>query len=435
MRIFGTMNLENNNLCIGGVNTLDLVKEYGTPLYVMDEKLIRENCRSFMESFHALEERNKVVYAGKAFLTIAMAQIVNEEGLNLDVVSGGELYTAYKSGFPMEKIYFHGNNKTNQEIHMGLSYGVGTFVVDNIDELYEINKMARALKKVQNVLLRVTPGVEAHTHEYIKTGQIDSKFGFTLLKNNIFDVLDALNDMPNIHLSGLHCHIGSQIFNTEGHKEAIKVMIKLVKSIKDSRGIEIEELNLGGGFGIYYSEGDSPMTIEDYCNDMISETENVCRELNVNVPTLVIEPGRSVVGNAGTTLYTVGGVKEIPNVRSYVSVDGGMTDNIRPSLYSASYECLIANKAEETCVNNVTIAGKCCESGDVLINHINIPQVEIGDIIAVMSTGAYCYSMSSNYNKIPKPPVVLVNEGKTRVICRRETYEDVIRNELGIQAI
>lgn len=435
MKIFGTMNLENNNLYIGGVNTLDLVKEYGTPLYVMDEKLIRENCRKFMNSFSGLLGRNKVVYAGKAFLTIAMAQLINEEGLNLDVVSGGELYTAYRSGFPMEKIYFHGNNKTNQEIRMGLSYGVGTFVVDNMDELCEINKTAHALKKVQNILLRVTPGVEAHTHEYIKTGQIDSKFGFTLLENNLFDVLDALKDMPNIHLRGLHCHIGSQIFNTEGHKEAIKVMIRLVKSIRDAKGIEVEELNLGGGFGIYYSEGDTPMTIEDYCEEMISETESICRELEVKVPSLVIEPGRAIVGNAGTTLYTVGGVKEIPNVRSYVSVDGGMTDNIRPSLYSASYECLIANKAEETCVNNVTIAGKCCESGDVLINHINIPQVEIGDIIAIMSTGAYCYSMSSNYNKIPKPPVVLVNNGESKVICRRETYEDIIRNELGLQAI
>lgn len=322
MRIFGTMNLENNNLYIGGINTLDLVKEYGTPLYVMDERFIRENCRKFRDSFNAIEGRNKVVYAGKAFLTIAMAQLVNEEGLNLDVVSGGELYTAYRSGFPMEKIYFHGNNKTNQEIRMGLGYGVGTFVVDNIEELYEINKTAHALQKIQNILLRVTPGVEAHTHEYIKTGQIDSKFGFTLLENNLFNVLDELKNMPNIHLKGLHCHIGSQIFNTEGHKEAIKVMIRLVKSIKDSRNVEIEELNLGGGFGIYYSEGDTPMTIEDYCRDMITETERICNEFNVKIPDLVIEPGRAIVGNAGTTLYTVGGVKEIPNVRSYVSEIG-----------------------------------------------------------------------------------------------------------------
>lgn len=435
MRLFGTMEIINNNLHIGGVNAVDLAKNYGTPLYVMDEGLIRNNCRRFREHFNVAEGRNKVIYAGKAFLTIAMAQIIKEEGLGLDVVSGGELYTAKISEFPMSKIYFHGNNKTKEEIHMGLTYGVGTFVVDNIDELKEINKIAASLNRLQPVILRVTPGVEAHTHEYIKTGQIDSKFGFTLLNNNLSNVLDEIKKMDNIYLRGLHCHIGSQIFNTEGYKEAINVMLNLFRDIRDTKGIVLEELNLGGGLGIYYSEGDTPMVIEEYCGDIICEVRRVAKTLGIKEPALVIEPGRSIVGNAGVTLYTVGGVKDIPNVRRYVSVDGGMTDNIRPSLYSAKYECILANKAKDTSTNNVTISGKCCESGDLLISHINIPQVQVGDILAIMSTGAYCYSMSSNYNKIPKAPVVLVREGCERLICKRETYEDIIKNELALEAI
>lgn len=432
MKLLGSMEIVDNNLYIGGNNTLDLVKEYGTPLYVIDEEYIRSNCRRYYKSFMVEEHGNKVAYAGKAFLTLAMCQIIKEEGLNLDVVSGGELYTAYKSGFPMERVYFHGNNKTYEEISMGVKLGVGRFVVDNLSELNIINDLAEKQGRAQDILLRITPGIEAHTHSYIKTGQVDSKFGFTILENNAMDVIKKALELSNINLVGLHCHIGSQIFETKAYEEAADIMINLVKDIKDKLNYPILELNLGGGFGIYYKEGDTPETIESFCEVILNRIYHTSKSLGLEIPKLVIEPGRSIVGNAGITLYTVGAIKEIPNIRKYVSVDGGMTDNIRPSLYNAEYECFIANKAERTSNEQVTISGKCCESGDVLMSDIRIPEVEQGDILAVLSTGAYCYAMSSNYNKIPKAPVVSVKNGTSRVICRRETYEDIIRNELAL---
>lgn len=432
MKLLGSMEVIDNNLYIGGNNTLDLAKEYGTPLYVIDEEYIRSNCRRYYKAFKVEEHGNKVAYAGKAFLTLAMCQIIKEEGLNLDVVSGGELYTAYKSDFPMERIYFHGNNKTYEEIAMGINLGVGRFVVDNLLELNIINGLAEKQGRPQDVLLRITPGIEAHTHSYIKTGQVDSKFGFTILENSAIDAIKKALELSNINLVGLHCHIGSQIFETKAYEEAADIMINLVKNIKEELNYTILELNLGGGFGIYYKEGDTPKTIESFCEVILNRVHRTSKNLEVEIPKLVIEPGRSIVGNAGITLYTIGAMKEIPNVRKYVSVDGGMTDNIRPSLYNAEYECLIANKAESTYNEQVTISGKCCESGDVLMSDVKIPQVEQGDILAVLSTGAYCYAMSSNYNKIPKAPVVTVKNGTSRLICRRETYEDIIRNELAL---
>lgn len=432
MKLLGSMEIIDNNLYIGGNNTLDLVKEYGTPLYVIDEEYIRSNCRRYYKAFKVEEHRNKVAYAGKAFLTLAMCQIIKEEGLNLDVVSGGELYTAYKSDFPMERVYFHGNNKTYEEISMGINLGVGRFVVDNLSELNIINDLAERLGRAQDILLRITPGIEAHTHSYIKTGQVDSKFGFTILENNAIEVIKKALELSNINLVGLHCHIGSQIFETKAYEEAADIMMSLVKDIKDNLNYTILELNLGGGFGIYYKEGDTPKTIESFCEVILNKVHHTSKSLGVEIPKLVIEPGRSIVGNAGTTLYTVGAIKEIPNIRKYVSVDGGMTDNIRPSLYNAEYECFIANKAKSTSNEQVTISGKCCESGDVLMNDVKIPEVEQGDILAVLSTGAYCYAMSSNYNKIPKAPVISVKNGTSKLICRRETYEDIIRNELAL---
>lgn len=429
MKLFGTSEIRGNDLYIGGINSLDLVKEYGTPIYVMDEALIRDNCRKFMNSFRGNDGINKVIYAGKAFLTLAMAKLINEEGLNLDVVSGGELYTAYKSGFPLDKVYFHGNSKTKDEIDMGVSYGVGTFVCDNLSELKQIQASACKNNVVQNIILRITPGVEAHTHEYIKTGQIDSKFGLTLENGEAFKVLEEVPKMKNIHLNGFHCHIGSQTFNTEGHKEAIRIMMNFIKDVM-AMGFKVNELNLGGGFGIYYCEGDSPLAIEEYCKILIDTANEVSLEVGIPVPRLCIEPGRSIVGNAGTTLYTVSAIKDIPGIRKYVSVDGGMSDNIRPALYQAEYECIVANKCSEKPEENITLSGKCCESGDILINNICLPHIEINDIIAVASTGAYCYTMSSNYNRIPKAPVVMVKDGNRKVICRRETYEDLIRNDV-----
>lgn len=434
MNLFGTMEIINNILFIGGTSTAELAERFGTPLYVMDEEQIRDNCRRYLQVMEA-KGSNKVVYAGKAFLTKAIVQIIKSEGLCLDVVSGGEVYTALVSGFPMEKVYFHGNNKTIEEIKLAVKSGVGTIIVDNMMELENINKVCETFGSTQDILLRIIPGIEAHTHEYIKTGQIDSKFGFTLLEDNIFRVVQTISELKNINFKGLHCHIGSQIFDLEPYREAVRVMIKLINKINRNCNVNITELNLGGGFGIYYGEGDDPKTIEEYCNAILNEVDICSEKLNMKKPNIIIEPGRSIVGNSGITLYTIGGVKEIPNIKKYVSVDGGMTDNIRPSLYNAQYQGVIANNVENSDETLVTISGKCCESGDVLINDISLPTVKKGDIFAVLSTGAYCYSMSSNYNKIPKAPVVLVGKLGPRLICKRETYEDMLKNELDLEII
>ncbi len=430
MRFFGDIKAEDNKLNIAGVSAEVLAKEYATPLYVMDEQLIRDNCRRFYKGFKAAKEQNKVAYAGKAFLTMAMCEIVKSEGLYLDVVSGGELYTAYKADFPLEKVYFHGNNKTLEEIEMAIELGVGTFVVDNLHEIEIINAKAKEKGIMQRILLRITPGIEAHTHEYIKTGQIDSKFGFTTLNNELEEVVKTALSLSNVKLAGIHCHIGSQIFDLEPYRDAVGIMMSLIKDIKEKFSYDIEELDLGGGFGVYYNQGDEPKEIEEFCTVIIEEAKIKCKEYGINYPMLVIEPGRSIVANAGLTLYTVGAIKDIPEVRKYVAVDGGMTDNIRPALYNAEYQCVLVNKISEPCTEIVTIAGKCCESGDILLENVELPIVNSGDLIAVLSTGAYGYSMSNNYNKIPKPPVVLVSEGKHRLICKRQTYKDMISNEV-----
>jgi diaminopimelate decarboxylase len=430
VRYFGDIKAENNTLNIAGVSAQVLAKEYGTPLYVMDEQLIRDNCKRFYKAFKAEEEQNKVAYAGKAFLTMAMCEIVKSEGLYLDVVSGGELYTAYKADFPLEKVYFHGNNKTMDEIEMAIDLNVGTFVVDNLHEIEIINAKAKEKGIIQRVLLRVTPGIEAHTHGYIKTGQIDSKFGFTTLNNELEEVINIALSLSNIKLAGLHCHIGSQIFDLEPYRDAVGIMTSFIKNIKARFNYDIEELDLGGGFGVYYNKGDEPKEIEEFCSVIIEEAKIKCKEYGINYPTLVIEPGRSIVANSGITLYTVGAIKDIPEVRKYVAVDGGMTDNIRPALYNAEYQCVLANRISDPCTEVVTIAGKCCESGDILLENVKLPRVNSGDLMAILSTGAYGYSMSNNYNKIPKASVVLVSEGKHRLICKRQTYKDMISNEV-----
>lgn len=431
MRLFGNMKIENNELYIGNISAAYLAKEYGTPLYVFDEEYVRNLCRRYYNAFKVKEKKNKVAYAGKAFSTISMCQIVKEESLCLDVVSGGELYTAYKSGFDLKNVYFHGNNKTIDEIELGISLGVGTFVVDNFYELEIINEIANKNGIVQKVILRVTPGIEAHTHEYIKTGQIDSKFGFTI---NI-DVMDAVRkaiDYKNIDFEGFHCHIGSQIFDLDPYKDAVDIMLNLIKNVQQEFNYKIRELDLGGGFGIYYKEGDKPKKIEEFCETILSRADIKSKELNIELPILVIEPGRSIIGNSGITLYTVGSVKSIPNVRKYVAVDGGMTDNIRPALYNAEYECMIANCVNGDFMERVTISGKCCESGDILLENTIVSEVKSGDVLAVLNTGAYGYSMSSNYNKIPRAAVVFVSGDKCKLVCRRQSYEDVILGELSI---
>ncbi|EDS81630.1 diaminopimelate decarboxylase [Clostridium perfringens] len=429
MKLFGSMKVEGNELYVGGVKASALSKEYGTPLYVIDEELVRSNCRRYYNAMKCEERGNRVTYAGKAFINMSMCNLVNEENLYLDVVSGGELYTAYKAGFPLERIYFHGNNKSDYEIDLGVRLGIGRFIVDNIHELEVLNSIAQEYGRVQKVYLRITPGVEAHTHEYIKTGQLDSKFGFPVIGDTVYDAIKRAMELEYIELNGLHCHIGSQIFDLEPFEDTTEIMLNLINDIKETLGYEIKELDLGGGFGIYYTEGDKPKEIEEYCSVIINKADEICRKLNMNVPILSIEPGRSIVGNAGLTLYTVGAIKEIPNIRKYVSVDGGMSDNIRPALYSANYESIIANRVFDNSKEIVTVAGKCCESGDVLLNSIEMPRMETGDILAIISTGAYGHSMANNYNRIPKAAVVSVSNGISKVMCKRETYEDLLRNE------
>lgn len=430
MKLFGAMEIESNELCIGGISCSDLVKEFGSPLYVMDENLLISTCKSYYDNFKCKEDHNRVAYAGKAFLTKAMCKLVNEQGLYLDVVSGGELFTAYKAGFPLNKVYFHGNNKSRGEIELGVKLGVGRFVVDNLDEMKMLNEEAGKNNIKQDIYLRLTPGIEAHTHDYIKTGQIDSKFGFAPVGETIMNAVKLALDCENLNLKGLHCHIGSQIFETEPYKDAVEIMMNFMKEIKDQTGHIIPELDLGGGFGIHYTDEDKPREPKEYCEVILNKVDEVCSRLNIERPILTIEPGRSIVGNAGITLYTIGAIKNIEGVRTYVSVDGGMTDNIRPALYGAKYEMAIANKIDEKANTRVAIAGKCCESGDIFIEDICIQKPEIGDILAVFSTGAYGFSMSSNYNKNPKAPVVFIKDGVVRLVSKRQSYEELLELEV-----
>ncbi len=422
---------EHGHLTIGGRDTIELAQRYGTPLYVMDENEIRRACASYKGSIERYYGGHGLVtYASKAFCCKAICKIAMEEGLGLDVVSIGELYTAKSVGFPMDKVFFHGNNKTPQELLAALEYEVGQIVVDNLVELEQLNQLAASQKKTANILFRVKPGVEAHTHKFIRTGQIDSKFGLALEGGEAMRaVLEAIK-MPNIHLKGLHCHIGSQIFDIEPFQESAAVMLRFLADIKKETGKELEILDLGGGFGIKYLEEHDPVEYDQYMKKVSQTVGAVCQELGLNTPFIVIEPGRSIVGPAGITLYTVGAVKEIPNVRTYASVDGGMCDNPRYILYQSEYEALVANKASQPRSEKITLAGKCCESGDLIGEGMMIQPVQSGDIVAVLATGAYNYSMSSNYNRIPRPPVVMLRDGEDRVVVKAETLEDLIRNDL-----
>lgn len=431
MKLHGTMKInDQGHLTIGGCDTVDLVKEYGTPLYVMDEEHIREICKDYYNSFMAKYPNSEVIYASKSFLNLTMARLIYEENLGLDVVSGGELYTALQADFPANRIYFHGNNKSIDELNLALEAGVGRIVVDNLYELELLNHLAKEKGVKVKILLRITPGVEAHTHEYIKTGQIDSKFGMAIATGQAIEFVRIANQQENIVVKGIHCHIGSQIFEVESFRHASEVMMDFIKQIKEEVGLNIAELNLGGGFGIYYKEGDTPAPLSNFADLIMATIKEKAAENGVNVPKIIVEPGRSISGTAGTTLYSIGSIKTIPGIRTYVAVDGGMGDNPRPALYQAKYEGMVANKADEPETNLVSITGKCCESGDMLIWDIQLPEVESGDILAVSSTGAYNYSMASNYNRLPKPAVVLVNDGEADVIVARETYEDLIRNDV-----
>ena len=417
---------ERGHLTIGSYDTVELAKKYGTPAYVFDENEIRKNLREFKKSIDdEYGGKGLVVYASKAFCCKEMCRICAEEGVGIDVVSGGELYTALSVGFPTDKIVFHGNNKTRDELIMAVDNNVGRVIVDNITELENLNAIAADKGKNIGIMLRIKPGIDAHTHEFIKTGQIDSKFGFALETGEALAAIKTALAMSNVTLRGLHCHIGSQIFDLDPFELAATVMLDLFKQVMDETGVQLEELNLGGGFGIKYLKSDRPRPYGDYMRKVSAVVNSYSKELGIETPFILIEPGRSIVGAAGITLYTVGAVKEIPDVRTYVSVDGGMGDNPRYALYQSRYEIVCANKASEKRSRTVTVAGKCCESGDLIQEWTHIQPVEPGDILAVLSTGAYNYSMASNYNRIPRLPVIMVKDGKDRLVVRRETYEQL----------
>lgn len=422
---------DKNHLVIGGCDCVDLVENYGTPLYVMDEDRIRTNARAYKNAIDKYYGGNGMaLYASKALSAMYMYKIMAEEGLGADVVSGGELYTALKAGFNPENIYFHGNNKTRDELIMAIDAGIGRIVVDNGDELDEVNSISLEKGKITKILFRIKPGIDAHTHEFISTGQIDSKFGVTLENNEAMDIIAKASKLNGVKVVGIHCHIGSQIFELEPFKEAAKVMLGFASEVKAELGIEIEELNLGGGFGIKYVDGDKPVAYDSYIEAVSEVVKKTCEDRGLKLPRILMEPGRSIVGDAGITLYTVGMVKDIPGVRKYVSVDGGMADNPRYIMYEAEYDGILANRAGDKPCEKVTLCGKCCESGDILIKDAFLPEIKKGDIACIMSTGAYNYSMSSNYNRIPRPPVVMVSDGKSKVVVKRETYEDIIKNDV-----
>ena len=422
---------DKHHLVIGKNDTVDLAKKYGTPLYVLDEDLIRKNCRVYKEAMDKYYGGNGLVlYANKAFCSLYTCRIVAEEGLGADVVSGGELYTAIKAGFPMDKIYFHGNNKTEEELEMAVENGVGHIICDNIYELKMLNDIAKKHGVVQSIMFRIKPGIDAHTHSFIRTGQIDSKFGVALENGEAFEIYQMAHEMSNVNPDGIHCHIGSQIFDIEPFTQAAEVMMNFAGDLKDKLGLEIKKLNLGGGYGIRYTENDDPVPYDEYIKHVSETVKETAKKRGIEIPLILMEPGRSIIAPAGITLYTVGGIKDIKNVRKYVSVDGGMGDNPRYILYESEYDAVVANKADAEKTQKVTIAGKCCESGDILAKDIMMPEIEVGDTLAVLATGAYNYSMASNYNRIPRPAVVAVKDGESRVVVKRESFEDIIRNDV-----
>jgi diaminopimelate decarboxylase len=431
MFLHGTSKINSKgHLEIGGCDVTDLAQQFGTPLYIVDEALVRQRAREFMDAFRSTGLRHQVAYASKAFCVMAMCRVAEEEGMSLDVVSDGELYTALQAGFPAERIHFHGNNKTAEELVMALEAGIGCFVVDNFNELHLLNALAKEKDKVVNILLRITPGVEAHTHEYISTGQQDSKFGFDLGNGTAFLAIETALSLSNLKVLGVHSHIGSQIFEVEGFRMAVEKVATFAVEIRAKLNHTFTVLNLGGGFGIRYVEGDSPLPVAIYVQAIADAITSTLSSASFPLPEIWIEPGRSIIGDAGTTLYTVGTSKDIPGVRKYIAVDGGMTDNPRPALYESKYEAVLANRANETLTELVSVAGKCCESGDMLIWDLKLPEVQAGDLLAVFCTGAYNYAMASNYNRIRRPAVVFVKDGKADLVVARETYHNIIGNDI-----
>ena len=430
MRLFDGMTVENGELNISGVGVSELKAQYGTPLYVYDENMLVNQCRTFINNFKSSKFNTEVLYASKAFSCLEVLRIASREGLGVDVVSLGEIHTAYKAGYDMKRAYFHGNNKTREELQYALEVGVGTIVIDNDYEYEMINEIVRESGNTVDVLLRINTGIDAHTHEYIKTAKDDSKFGYSVYDETIYDLIADINNQSNLNFVGFHSHIGSQIFEKNSFFEAVKVVMEFTRRVQGRLGLTISVLNLGGGFGVYYTEEDRPFELAEFLREYIEVVERESDNFDLDLTKVVIEPGRSLTCNAGSTLYSVGGVKKTFAGREYVFVDGGMADNPRYALYKAKYEAMLANKMNEEADTTYTVAGKCCESGDMLVMDAKLPRAKQGDLLLVSSTGAYNYSMSSNYNRLPKLPVVFVKDGTSRLVVKGETLEDLIRQDI-----
>lgn len=434
------MNMEWTNSCginaqghltLGGMDVVSLAQEYGTPLMLMDEEQIRHTMRAYRTSIEKYYGGHGLCcYASKAFSCRQIYRICREEGIGADTVSMGELYTAVSAGMDPGQICYHGNNKTRDELRYVLEQGVGRIVVDSFRELEILNELAGEMGKTAGILLRLSPGIDAHTHEFIRTGQIDSKFGFPISLGDAMRAVQCALSQPHLKLQGIHCHIGSQIFELEPFRHAAEVMLGFLVEVRRETGVTLGELNLGGGFGIRYTQEDAPLPYENYMQAVSQTLHRCCEQQGFPLPFVIIEPGRSIVGAAGITVYEIGNIKEIPGVRTYVSVDGGMTDNIRYALYGSRYEFVLANRADAPRDTVVTVAGRCCESGDLLGKDVPLAKCAPGEYLAVLSTGAYNYSMASNYNRVPRPAVVMLREGRAQLAVRRETLEDLTRCDL-----
>ncbi len=421
----------HGHLTIGGADVLDLVREFGTPLHVLDEGRIRANCAAYRDALARDYGHGRILFASKACCTVATCRLASEEGLGIDIASGGELYTALRAGIPPADLVFHGSNKTPDEVEFGLRERVGRFVVDNDYELDLLDDLTGRLDAHADILLRLTPGIEPHTHKAIQTGGVDSKFGFGILDGAAYQAAVRARKMERVHMRGLHAHIGSQVFDLEPFRLAAGSLVDFAARLRDDLDVTTEELNLGGGLGIRYLASDEPPSIAVYVKAVSEVVKAKAAEHRLMPPRLYLEPGRSIVGDAGVTLYTVGAIKAIARVRTYVSVDGGMFENPRPMLYGARYEAVLADRPFAERVQTVALAGRCCESGDVLIWDAHLPDMHSGDVLAVFSTGAYTYSMASNYNRFPRPAVVLANDGSARVVVERETYDDLVRKDVS----
>lgn len=416
------------NLEIGGCDLVKLAEKYGTPLYVLDEATIRKICRDYKDAFKGYPKVN-MMYASKALCSSATSALIASEGFGFDVVSSGEIFTVYKSGANMSKVLFNGNNKSYDELSLAIELGVGRISVDNFFELSLLNEIAKSHKKIVNILLRITPGIECHTHEYIQTGHLDSKFGFDLTQ--IDDAVELIvNDYTNLKLHGLHAHIGSQIFEKSIYGDEIEILVKEIARLDEKFGLKLDEINIGGGLGVKYVEADYPPSTYEVAEIVIKRLYECIEKYKIDAPALFIEPGRSIISTSGVTLYTLGSSKQVPKGKTYFAVDGGMADNARPSMYQAKYDAQIANKPDYELAQTVTVAGRFCESGDILIKNIKLPEIEEGDILCVYNTGAYNYSMASNYNRVQKPAMVLVNNSQSDIIIKRESLEDLIAHDI-----